>query len=98
LYSYPSKYNDFIKLKLVERKAIINNKKTIFIVKSSFVVKILDPKLKMPKMHNNTRFKFITKFPKIKLIGKKAKTRFINEIDFISKIFLFRTIIILLKP
>ena len=32
----------------------------------------------------------IIKFPKIKLIGKKAKTRFINKIESIEKFFLFK--------
>tara|TARA_B100000427_G_C15055724_1_gene397596 strand:- start:355 stop:513 length:159 start_codon:yes stop_codon:yes gene_type:complete len=52
----------------------------------------------MPKIHNNIRFKFIIKFPKIKLIGRNAKIRFVYEIDLILKIFLSKTIIVLLKP
>ena len=97
-YSYPSKYKDFIKLRNVEKKTTINNKKIIFKVKSSLIVKIFDLNWKIPKIQKNTRFKFIIKFPTIKLIGKKAKIRFINETDFISKILLSKTMIILLKP
>ena len=32
----------------------------------------------------------IIRFPKTKLIGKKAKTRFINKIESIEKFFLFK--------
>ena len=41
-YSYPSKYKDFTKLKLVEKKITKNNKKIIFIEKLNLVVKIFD--------------------------------------------------------
>ena len=41
-YSYSSKYKDFIKLKLVEKKTIKKNKKIIFNVKSNSTFKIFD--------------------------------------------------------
>jgi hypothetical protein len=44
MYSYSSKYKDFIKLKLVEKKTTRNKKKIIFKVKSNLVVKIFDLK------------------------------------------------------
>ena len=42
IYSQPSKYKDFVKLKLVENKIIKNNKKIIFIGKLNLIVKIFD--------------------------------------------------------
>ena len=35
---------------------------------------------------------FVMRFPKIKLIGKKANVRFVNKVKFILKLFLFKTI------
>jgi len=78
-YSYPSIYKDFIKFKLVEKKIIKNNKKIIFIDRLNLVVKILDLKCKIPKQQNSKVFILVIKFPKIKLIGKKAKTIFVNK-------------------
>ena len=98
MYSYSSKYKDFIKLKLVEKKTKRNKKKIIFKVKSNLVVKIFDRKWKIPKIQNNTRLMFIIKFPKIKLIGKKANVRFVNKVKFILKLFLLKTIATLWKP
>ena len=46
----------------------------------------------MPKIQNNTRLVFVMKFPKIKLIGKKANVRFVNKVKFILKLFLLKTI------
>ena len=42
MLSYPSKYRDFAKLKLVEKKSIKKNKKIIFIGKSNLIVKTFD--------------------------------------------------------
>ena len=39
MYSYSSKYKDFIKLKLVEKKTTRNKQKIIFKAKSNLVVK-----------------------------------------------------------
>ena len=93
-YSYPSIYKDFIKFKLVEKKIIKNNKKIIFIDRLNLVVKILDLKCKIPKQQNSKVFILVIKFPKIKLIGKKAKTRFINKIESIENFFLFKLVIL----
>ena len=98
MYSYSSKYKDFIKLKLVEKKTTRNKKKIIFKVKSNLVVKIFDLKWKIPKIQNNTRLMFVMRFPKIKLIGKKANVRFVNKVKFILKLFLLKTIATLWKP
>ena len=43
-YSYSSKYNDFKKSKLVEKKITKKNKKIIFIARSNSVVNIFDLK------------------------------------------------------
>ena len=43
-YSYSWRYNDCIKLKLVEKKIIKKNKKTIFMEMANSVVKIFDLK------------------------------------------------------
>ena len=90
IYSKPSKYKDFVKLKLVEKKITKNNKKIILIEKLNLVVKIFDRKRKIPKTQNNIRLMLIAKFPIIKLIGKKAKVRFINKIVSIEIFFLFK--------
>ena len=37
----------------------------------------------MPKQQNIKIFKLIMKFPKIKLIGKKAKTKFVNALELV---------------
>ena len=97
-YSYPSIYKDFIKFKLVEKKIMRNNKKIIFIERLNLVVKILDLKCKIPKQQNSKIFILVIKFPKIKLIGKKAKTRFVNKIGLMLKFILLRFIIILMIP
>ena len=88
-YSYSSKYKDFIKLKLVEKKTIKKNKKIIFNVKSNLTFKIFDFKWKIPRAQNIKRLRLVLGFPKIKLIGKKLKTRFVNFDDTI-KFFLIR--------
>ena len=86
-YSYPSIYKDFIKLKLVEKKIMQKNKKIIFIGRLNLVVKILDLKCKIPKQQNSKVFILVIKFPKIKLIGKKAKTIFVNKTELIGCFF-----------
>ena len=58
--------------------------------KLNLVVKIFDRKRKIPKTQNNIRLMLIIRFPKIKLIGKKAKTRFINKIELIENFSLFK--------
>ena len=58
----------------------------------NLVFKIFDLKWKIPKTQNNTKLMFVIKFPKIKLIGKKPKTRFINKIESIEKFFLFKLV------
>ena len=68
------------------------NEKIIFRVLLNLNLKILDLKSQIPKMQNNTRFKFIIRLPKIKLIGKKANVRFVNKVKFILKLFLLKTI------
>ena len=90
IYSQPSKYKDFVKLKLVEKKITKNNKKIILIGKLNLVVKIFDRKRKIPKTQNNIRLMLVIRFPKMKLIGKKPKTRFINKIESKEKLFLFK--------
>ena len=97
-YSYPSIYKDFIKFKLVEKKIIKNNKKIIFIDRLNLVVKILDLKCKIPKQQNSKVFILVIKFRKIKLIGKKAKTIFINKTELILKFFLYKIILVLMPP
>ena len=97
-YSYPSIYKDFIKLKLVEKKIMQKNKKIIFIGRLNLVVKILDLKCKIPKQQNSKIFILVIKFPKIKLIGKKAKTIFVNKTELMLKIFLYKVILILMPP
>ena len=89
IYSKTSKYKDFVKLKLVEKKITKNNKKIILIEKLNLVVKIFDRKRKIPKTQNNIRLMLITRFPIIKLIGKKAKTKFVNKTKSIENFFLF---------
>ena len=37
----------------------------------------------------------VIRFPKTKLIGKKAKTRFVNKIESIEKFFLFKFVTLL---
>ena len=97
-YSYPSIYKDFIKFKLVEKKIIRNNKKIIFIERLNLVVKILDLKCKIPKQQNSKVFILVMKFPRIKLIGKKAKTIFVNKTKLILKFFLYEIILVLIPP
>ena len=97
-YSYPSIYKDFIKFKLVEKKIIKNNKKIIFIERLNLVVKILDLKWKIPKQQNSKVFILVIKFPKTKLIGKKAKTIFVNKTGLMLKFFLYKIILILMPP
>ena len=96
--SYSSKYKDFIKLKLVEKKIMQKNKKIIFIGRLNLVVKILDLKCKIPKQQNSKVFILVIKFPKIKLIGKKAKTIFVNKTELILKFFLYKIILVLMVP
>ena len=60
--------------------------------KLNFVVKILDFRMTIPKIQNTIIFKLITKFPKIKLIGKKPKARFINEAELIEKFSFLRLV------
>ena len=98
MYSYSSKYKDFIKLKLVEKKTTRNKQKIIFKVKSNLVVKIFDLKWKIPKIQNNTRLMFVIRFPKIKLIGKKPKIMFVNRVGLILKFFLYKVILFLIIP
>ena len=43
-YSQPSKYKDFIKLKLVEKKITKKNRKIILMERLNFVLKIFDLK------------------------------------------------------
>ena len=93
LYSYSCKYNDRKRLKPVEKKIARKNKKIIFIGRLNSVVKIFDLKWKIPKQQNIIRLIFVIKFPKIKLIGKKEKTRLVNKIELTLKIFLFKVII-----
>ena len=97
-YSYPSIYKDFIKFKLVEKKIMKNNKKIIFIERLNLVVKILDLKWKIPKQQNSKVFILVIKFPKIKLIGKKAKTIFVNKTRLMLKFFLYKIILVLMPP
>ena len=85
-YSYSSKYKDFIKLKLVEKKTIKKNKKIIFRGKSNLTFKIFDFKWKIPRVQNNTRLILVLGFPKIKLNGKKLKTIFVNKVILILMI------------
>ena len=87
-----------MKFKLVEKKIAKNNKKIIFIERSNLVVKIFDLKWKMPRPQNNITLILIIKFPKTKLIGKKAKTRFVKKTELILKFFLLEIIIILMIP
>ena len=97
-YSYPSTYKDIIKFKLVEKKIIRNNKKINLIGRLNLVVKILDLKWKIPKQQNSKVFILVIKFPKIKLIGKKAKTIFVNKMGLVIKFFLYKIILILMPP
>tara|TARA_Y100000590_G_C15056189_1_gene764560 strand:+ start:67 stop:273 length:207 start_codon:yes stop_codon:yes gene_type:complete len=67
-------YRDLKKLIDVDSKIKKNNEKIIFIEISYLISKIFDFKCNKPKIQNITKFKLVTKFPKIKLIGKKPKT------------------------
>ena len=78
-YSYPSKYKDLIKLKLVEKKITKNNRKITFKTKSNFIFKIFSLKWKIPNPQNSSKFMLVIKFPKIKLMGKKQKIKFTNN-------------------
>ena len=77
--SYSCKYNDRKRLRPVEKKITRKNKKIIFIGRLNSVVSIFDLKWKIPKQQNIIRLIFVIKFPKIKLIGKKEKTRLVNK-------------------
>ena len=81
--SYSKKYKDFIKVKVVEKNIITKKREIIFTEKSNLSVINFDFKLKIPKQQNKTRFKFMAKFPKIKLIGKRPNTKFVTENKFI---------------
>ena len=52
----------------------------------------------MPKPQNNITLILTIKFPKTKLIGKKAKTRFVSKTGLKLKFFLLEIIIILMIP
>tara|TARA_Y100001960_G_C14244012_1_gene619655 strand:+ start:388 stop:633 length:246 start_codon:yes stop_codon:yes gene_type:complete len=79
-YSYSSKYKDFIKLKLVENKITKKNKKTTFSAKSNSIFKIFDFKLRIPKKQNNKILRLVLGFPRIKLIGKVTKNKFVRKV------------------
>ena len=76
----------------MEKNTTKKNEKIIFRVLLNLNLKILDLKSQTPKMQNNTRFKFVIRLPKIKLIGKKANIRFINKIELILIFFSFNII------
>ena len=56
----------------------------------NLIFKIFDFKLKIPKTQNNIILTLVRKFPKMKLIGKKAKTKFINKIESMEKFFFIK--------
>ena len=56
----------------------------------NLIFKIFDFKLKIPKTQNNIILTLVRKFPKMKLIGKKAKTKFINKIESMVKFFFIK--------
>ena len=87
-----------MKFKLVEKRIAKNNKKIIFIGRLNLAVKIFDLKWKIPRPQNNITLMLTIKFPKTKLIGKKAKTRLINKTGLMLKFFLLEIIIILMIP
>ena len=77
-YSYPTRYKDLIKLIPVDKNTSKNNKKIILRGKLNLFFKICDFNWIIPKQQNITIFKLIIRLPKIKLAGKKLKTRFVN--------------------
>ena len=83
---------------MLKKKLCKKNKKIIFIGRLNLVVKILDLKCKIPKQQNSKVFILVIKFPKIKLIGKKAKTIFINKTGLMLKFFLYKIILVLMVP
>ena len=84
--------------RIEEKKIARKNKKIIFKTKSNLRDRILDFKWKIPKQQNNKILIFIIKFPKIKLIGKKPKTIFVNKTELKLNFFSLRIIIILMIP
>ena len=64
---------------MLKKKLKKIKKKINFITKSNFVFIILDLKINKPKKQKTIKFKFIAKFPMIKLIGKKLKEIFVKR-------------------
>ena len=60
----------------------------------NLIFKIFDFKLKIPKTQNNIILTLVRKFPKMKLIGKKAKTIFINKEELMLKFSLFKIVLL----
>ena len=79
----------------VEKKIDKKNRKITLIGKLNFVSKIFDLKRKIPKKQKSKIFIFVIKFPKIKLIGKKPKVRFVKSVGFI---FIFFLVLIIIEP
>ena len=77
-----------MKIKLIKKKREI-----IFKGKLSLLVKIFDLKWKIPRQQNNKKFKFMIKFPRIKLNGKKEKTILVSEVELRAKFSLAKVIL-----
>ena len=91
--SLSPKYKDSIKFKLVENKTNKKKREIIFKGKLSLLVKIFDLKWKIPRQQNNKKFKFMIKFPRIKLNGKKEKTILVSEVELRAKFSLVKVIL-----
>lgn len=77
---------------------IKKSKKIIFREISTFVVRAFDFKSTIPNIQNNATFILIKRFPNIKLIGKKPKTKFANKIVLKFNFFLITLILNLMIP
>ena len=82
----------------VEKITIKKNEKITFKVIPYSAFKISDLKKNIPNKVNNKILIFTMKFPKIKLMGKKAKTRFANKIKLLFASFSLFIILLLMIP
>jgi hypothetical protein len=76
----------------VENKTNRKNNEIIFNGILSLFNKIFDFNWYNPRIQNNKKLRLIIKFPRIKLIGKKEKTIFINELELSDKFSLEKAI------
>tara|TARA_B100000131_G_C17633688_1_gene417052 strand:+ start:90 stop:449 length:360 start_codon:yes stop_codon:yes gene_type:complete len=84
-FSFLAANNDSKKFKFVENKTNRKNNEIIFNGILSLFNRIFDLNWYKPKKQNNKKLRLIIKFPRIKLIGNKEKTIFINELELSEK-------------